>query len=134
MFKVPNEYRIKNHPLLGSDDSDGNCGAFLIPNQTEGGYGEFVVIASDGYGWEHISARLVCENQSLTPDWDEMCYLKSIFWDDDDEHVAVISILSTIDSNEESSYPYQIENGTWYAHFTPFVSEEHYRNFLNGNV
>lgn len=57
-----------------------------------------------------------------------------IFWDDDDEHAAVISVLSSIDSNEDGSYPYQIENGTWYSRFTPFVSEEHYRNFLKGNV
>lgn len=57
-----------------------------------------------------------------------------IFWDDGDEPEAIISVLSTIDPDEDSSYPYQIENGTWYSHFTPFVSEEHYRNFLKGNV
>jgi len=53
MFKVPNEYHIREGEL-GSTDEIGNSGAFLIPYQSF----TFRVIASDGMGWEHVSVSL----------------------------------------------------------------------------
>ena len=38
------------------------------------------VIASWGDGWEHVS---VCPS-NRTPDWDEMCEIKDMFWNDDE--------------------------------------------------
>ena len=37
-------------------------------------------IASWGGGWEHVS---VCP-ENRCPDWDEMCKIKDMFWDDDE--------------------------------------------------
>lgn len=38
------------------------------------------VIWSFGGGWEHVS---VCPRNRL-PDWDEMCQIKDMFWDEDE--------------------------------------------------
>lgn len=76
MMHVPNQYRNRNHPLLGSDDSAGNNGAFDVPCN---GY-TFTVIASDGGGWEHVSVS----RSSRPPTWSEMCFMKDLFWDEED--------------------------------------------------
>jgi len=81
MFKVPNQHRIKNHPILSSDDSFGNNGAFKIP--LDENVSAFV-IASDGDGWEHVSVHVVDNGKQETPTWDEMCQIKDMFWGDDD--------------------------------------------------
>ena len=80
-MKTPNEYRIRNG-AMGSDDDAGNNGAFQIP------YRSFVlfVIASDGTEikeiepWEHVSVSL----KNRCPNWEEMSYIKNLFWNDDE--------------------------------------------------
>jgi hypothetical protein len=77
MFKVPEEYRIRN--LVGSmksSQADGNNGYFIVPFESF----ELAVIASDGMGWEHVSVSL----QNRTPNWREMCFIKDLFWSKDD--------------------------------------------------
>lgn len=37
----------------------------------------FMVIASWGMGWEHVSVS----RQNRTPTWEEMCRVKDLFWD-----------------------------------------------------
>jgi hypothetical protein len=73
MFKVPEKYRTEL-----SNIEDGNNGYFLIhhiklrvPIQ---------VIASDGLDWEHVSVSL----PHRCPTWDEMCFIKNLFWDEED--------------------------------------------------
>ncbi len=76
MFKVPNQYRLY-YGHLGSLDSDGNNGAFMVPSFP----GTVLrVIASDGGGWEHISVSLV----NRCPTWEEMCDMKALFWGPED--------------------------------------------------
>lgn len=44
----------------------------------------FVVIASDGspeIPWEHVSARAIDYKGERVPTWEEMCWLKDLFWD-----------------------------------------------------
>lgn len=55
-----------------SDESYGNNGLFVIDGLR--------IIASDEDGWEHISVSKV----DSVPTWDEMCFVKEVFWDDDD--------------------------------------------------
>jgi hypothetical protein len=76
-MRVPNEHRIRTGNLA-SDESFGNNGAFQIPRGTDGKY--FLVIASDGEGWEHVSVSL----PSRTPTWDEMCMIKKLFFEEDE--------------------------------------------------
>ena len=53
MFHVPEEYRLRTG-AMGSDESYGNNGYFIIPHK-----GLILwTIASDGIGWEHVSVSL----------------------------------------------------------------------------
>lgn len=62
----------------GSDSSYGFNGAFFIPSQRT--FVTFKVVCSDGMGWEHVSVSL----PDRCPTWDEMCWIKSLFWDDEE--------------------------------------------------
>lgn len=75
-FRVPNEFRIKDGHFI-STDKDGNNGAFLF---SKNGY-DFFVIASDGAGWDHVSVSI---NRNRTPSWEQMCYVKDLFWTPDE--------------------------------------------------
>jgi len=74
-MKVPNQYRVKEG-AMGSDESFGNNGCFIIPFRSY----DFTIIASDGMGWEHVSISL----RNRCPNWEEMCWFKELFWDEDD--------------------------------------------------
>ncbi len=78
MFHVPEEAR----ELRYSHPKDGNNGIFII---SQGGF-YFQCIASDGMGWEHVSVTLRFKKSSNcnNPSWDEMCYIKNLFWDEED--------------------------------------------------
>ncbi len=75
MMKVPEQYRYNKGPFA-STAADGNNGCFMVPHRKE----MLVVIASDGMGWEHVSVSL----RQRCPTWDEMCFIKSWFWSDED--------------------------------------------------
>lgn len=81
-FHVPNQYRFRDrsHPY-GSDDSAGNYGAFFIPFRGR----DLKIVASAGTidpseGWEHVSVSL----SNRCPNWEEMCFVKDLFWDPED--------------------------------------------------
>jgi hypothetical protein len=38
-------------------------------------------VASDGFGWKHVSVSL--ENERKCPTWKIMCAVKDLFWDED---------------------------------------------------
>lgn len=76
MFKVPEKYRIKTG-ALGSNSSAGNCGAFRIMSLKL--KRPFACIASDE-GWEHVSVSL----PDRCPTWEEICFIKNMFWDEGD--------------------------------------------------
>lgn len=42
-----------------------------------------IAVASDGGGWEHVSVSIM-GSTSKTPDWDQMCFVKDLFWDEED--------------------------------------------------
>lgn len=85
MFHVPNEYRNKTHPKFSTDDAAGNNGFFMVKHPHDRSL-RFYCIASDGLGWEHVSVSvgIVGQQQKRTPTWDEMCYIKKMFWDEED--------------------------------------------------
>lgn len=68
---------------MGSDDSIGTCGAFRIIWRV---HDKCIlwVIASDGQGWEHVSVHGTTGRGEFTPSWDQMCFIKDLFWDEDD--------------------------------------------------
>lgn len=82
-----NEYRL---PLFGmlSNETSGN---FIIPSKN--GKFKFHVIAStdeaDRTTWDHVSVSLVTWDEKnpleRCPKWDEMCYIKDLFFEDEEE-------------------------------------------------
>jgi len=65
---------------MASSADDGVNGVFVLP----GPMGRMLdVIASDGMGWEHVSVA-VSDDPSAIPTWEEMCYIKDAFWDDEE--------------------------------------------------
>lgn len=81
-FKVPEAYRVQRNGYK-SDKGD-LFGVFEIPFES---YVLFA-LATDGKGitgkdrieWEHVSVSL----KNRIPNWKEMCFVKSLFWDDED--------------------------------------------------
>lgn len=74
------KYRVRNG-LYGSQPGD-DFGAFDVP----GPYGERLkIIASPGDAnedipWEHVSVS----TRHRCPYWAEMCFVKDLFWDDEE--------------------------------------------------
>jgi hypothetical protein len=72
---LPNKYRIV-HGMFKSSIDDGCNGCFVIPFETN----FLTIIVSDGSGWEHVSVSL----ENRCPNWKEMCFIKSLFWEDEE--------------------------------------------------
>jgi hypothetical protein len=107
MFIVPEKYRVRENSLYATDPSFGNNGFFVIPHHRIQDY-QYNCIASDGEGWQHVSITLskitrkpgkvirdargnkskqiILESGPVErcATWEEMCYIKSIFWADED--------------------------------------------------
>lgn len=66
------KYRLTKY----SSRQFGNNGAFIVPFESY----ELKVIASDGGGWDHVSVSL----SNRTPRWKEMCFIKDLFFYDDE--------------------------------------------------
>ena len=93
MMHVPERARLTtaDHPLMGTDASYGNNGAFTL-DSCEPGWRLFL-ICSDGTEpdaegdlahWEHVSVRAARGQASRIPTWREMCQVKAICWEPDD--------------------------------------------------
>lgn len=92
-MKVNNQYRVRTHPVLGSDNSYGNNGFFVMPHYKIALY-YFQCQVSDGMGWQHVSITIIKDISSSSkkkfqmvercPTWEEMCHIKSLFWDDEE--------------------------------------------------
>ena len=76
MFHVPEKFRVRVGPMA-SDERNGNNGAFRVRLK----HGQVLaVIASDGFGWEHVSVS----RGDRCPTWGEMVQIKLMFWYDED--------------------------------------------------
>ncbi|MCA9938724.1 MAG: hypothetical protein KC418_08780 [Anaerolineales bacterium] len=63
-----------------STHHQGNNGAFLVKGPRRAW---LLIIASDSAGWDHVSVRV--HKQNRCPRWDEMAFVKTLFWDDEEE-------------------------------------------------
>lgn len=110
MFNVPEQYRVPRGPFR-STVKDGNNGVFIVPSKGGSDHLKYQVIADDcrnlpeeakklynpettGIYWEHISVGVVwisgsgnSRDEGRCPRWDEMCYIKELFWDDPEDVV-----------------------------------------------
>lgn len=81
MRRPPEKYRLKGHAIYGTTDLDGNNGVFVIPHHRIADY-YYNCLVSDGMDWEHVSVSLTSKKRKIErcPTWEEMCYVKDIFW------------------------------------------------------
>ena len=61
---------------LASHSTDGNNGMFRVVCRGV----TLTVCVSDGEGWDHVSVS----TQRRCPTWDEMCFVKELFWRDEE--------------------------------------------------
>lgn len=90
-WKVPEKYRIS--PRQAPSRKGDPFGWFEIPSPDKSRITKTVLmcLASDGkegIDWEHVSVRAVKNFngkwKDLLPTWAEMCFIKSLFWEDED--------------------------------------------------
>lgn len=78
-----NQYRKPLMEMIG----DENSGRFIIPS--ENGKFNYHVIASIDGNWDHVSVSLTTPNGEYPlgrcPKWDEMCFIKDLFFEDEEE-------------------------------------------------
>lgn len=72
--------RKKLNRRMASTSANGNNGMFLVPIQNTNTM--LICMASDGAGWEHVSVS--CWHKKRVPSWEEMCFIKDLFWGDDE--------------------------------------------------
>lgn len=82
--------------LLQSRPEFGFNGAFII--QVPNGI-ELQVIASTGGGWDHVS--VAPRFKKRCPTWEEMCFIKSLFWDPEEAVVQYHPPRSRYINNHE---------------------------------
>jgi hypothetical protein len=83
-MKFPEKYRLQG--TLNQN------GTFKIPYiRNLNGFedkSDLFVVASNGLGWEHCSVSIISANSKIKrprlPRWDEMCFIKELFWEDDE--------------------------------------------------
>jgi hypothetical protein len=89
-FHVPEHWRITAGHHLASSKGDGNNGFFVVPALGKIRPLPLRCIVSDGSDWhdsglpgvpwEHVSVSTF----QRCPTWEEMCFVKEIFWDPED--------------------------------------------------
>lgn len=81
MFKVPEKCRIRTS-LFGPIQIDECNGVFNLKYETKDRTIDIYCIASNGDAWERVSVTI--PGNRRCPTWDEMCFVKSIFWSKND--------------------------------------------------
>jgi hypothetical protein len=105
-FRVRKElerHRITEGPLA-SDSRCGANGAFVFFRNRK----PLRVIISDGCGWEHASVSYEDE----TPRWEDMCFVKSLFWGSEDVAIQIHPACSEyINMHEHCLHLWRPTNG-----------------------
>lgn len=75
------QYRLRNIGDYSSFTGE-RMGAFLMPGPCGRALKILAADASDpvSHGWEHVSVS----TDKRVPNWIEMCYVKKLFWDNED--------------------------------------------------
>lgn len=67
---------------MASKSEDGFNGVFVIPRNFRT---KFICIASTGGGWDHVSVEVDERGRpARLPTWEEMCWIKDLFFADDE--------------------------------------------------
>ena len=71
-FRLTTHHVIDHYGTVGDSD----FGVFVVPSPID--KQSLVVIASSGEGWDHVS----CSRRNRCPNWEEMEYVKRLFFRD----------------------------------------------------
>jgi len=77
----------EKHREMGVENQPGR---FIIPMRSGNMRYWLVCIAADGMGWEHVSISVKkynYEEMGRCPTWEEMCFIKDLFWE---KHECVV--------------------------------------------
>jgi hypothetical protein len=85
-------YRGQREWIVAGDGM--TYGAARVP----GPFRPLMVVFSDGLGWDHVSVSTA----NRCPNWDEMCFVKQLFWSPDD----VVMQLHPAASEYVNEHPY----------------------------
>lgn len=83
-------------------DGDGNHGAFLIrcPKTSR----ELKIIASSGFGWDHVSVSL--NSSTMPPNWTEMEFIRRLFFKPNEAVMQYHAPLADyVDGHNGSGHP-----------------------------
>jgi hypothetical protein len=72
------------HPDYWASEPGDNFGGF---REVPGPCGEkLLMVVSDGKldGWEHVSVSIDRPGRVRLPNWEEMCFVKNMFWEEED--------------------------------------------------
>lgn len=94
---------LKNRPLnmYGIREAINN-----LPSGTQA----HVVAGNNEDGWEHVSMELMARR---LPTWDEMCYLKDLFWDDEETVIQMHPKKSHYVNMVEALHLWRPVDGDW---------------------
>lgn len=76
MLTLPEDYRVTNGEFASPPGFP--SGAFMVTGGRIRFGTNFRVIAACGLGWDHVSVSVIGQNR--TPTWEEMCYVKGLFF------------------------------------------------------
>lgn len=67
---------------------DARSGVFVIPHKMINDYFYQCIVSRD-MGWEHVSVSLAKKKHRVErcPTWVEMCFIKDVFWDEEERVV-----------------------------------------------
>jgi hypothetical protein len=84
-MKFPEQFRWADAPHGYHSSEDDPFGWFIIPARHANGR-TLACLATDGEdtGWQHVSVSI---ESKRCPSWEEMCIVKNLFWNDDQEVV-----------------------------------------------
>jgi hypothetical protein len=68
------------------------------------------VVGLDENGWEHVSIEL---NVNRLPKWSEMCFIKDLFWNEDEEVIQIHPKKSHYVNLTEALHLWRPVNGDW---------------------
>ena len=69
-----------------------------------------VVVGENEEGWEHVSIELFARR---LPTWEEMCYVKDVFWNEEEEVVQIHPKKSRYVNLTEALHLWRPCNGDW---------------------
>lgn len=94
---------LKDYPLKNFGM---RCGYIELPT----GVRASVVAGDNEAGWEHVSIELYARR---LPTWEEMCYVKDLFWDEEEEVVQIHPKKSQYVNLTDALHLWRPANGDW---------------------